>query len=304
MRMRTDKLITIIFSVILGVIGLFTIYILASSFLYDAGIVGGDDEYESLESLLEEEKQPDIDTASVTEETSTPAADSFTAENDAISEQPAEDDTGQPAQTANFHEERQPTPQESQEPEAAQSTQTSTPQNTALEPSSPSLRTSTPAGGGNRRARYESLKKKFNYGTDATGAGWFVHEAWDNPGLGRNALICYVSQNGELNLATQYVGNERIYHNRAQIQIGRNTIPTAEATSDDIQYSSVGGNIKEKVQYRFGNNKAIVEQITSNPQAPVSITLLGEEQVEFTLGNVDKQAILECKEMAELLSYL
>ncbi len=302
MRMRTDKLITIIFSVILGVIGLFTIYILASSFLYDAGIVGGDDEYESLESLLEEEKQPDIDTASVTEETSTPATDSFTAEkNDAISEQPAVDDAGQPTQTANFQEERQPTPQE---PEAAQSAQNSIPQNTALEPSSPSLRTSTPAGGGNRRARYETLKKKFNYGTDATGAGWFVHEAWDNPGLARNALICYVSQNGELNLATQYVGNERIFHNRAQIQIGRNTIPTAEATSDDIQYSSVGGNIKEKAQYRFGNNKTIVEQIANNPQAQVTITLLGEEQIEFTLGNIDKQAILECKEMAALLSYL
>jgi hypothetical protein len=163
---------------------------------------------------------------------------------------------------------------------------------------------STSGSGVNRKARYEQLKKKFNYGTDARGTGWFVHEAWDNPGLSRDALICYVGQGGEINLATQYVGGERLSHDKAQIQVGRNTMTTSEASVGDISYSSIGGNIKERVQYRSGNNKTIVDQIANNTQNSITVTLLGNKQVEFTLDNADKQAIKECKEMAELLSYL
>jgi hypothetical protein len=79
---------------------------------------------------------------------------------------------------------------------------------------------------------------------------------------------------------------------------------TSEASAGDISYSSIGGNIKERVQYRSGNNKTIVDQIANNVQNNITVTLLGNKEVEFTLDNADKQAIKECKEMAELLSYL
>ena len=294
--MRTDKLITIIFSAILGLIGLFTIYILGSSFLYDAGVIGGSENYESLESLIEEESNITQDTAEVSEEDLGSGSQSLSSENEIV---PSQDNESE--ETVKFED----VPEEPQNRKVQEPERTPASRNRELTPPSTTVRTSASSGSvASRKARYEELKKKFNYGTDASGAGWFVHEAWDNPGLMRNALICHVSQNGEISLATQYIGEQRIYHSQAQIQAGRNSMTTVEASENDIDYSSVGGNIKERVQYRAGNNKAILEQIAANMQSNVSVTLLGNDEVEFSLDNTDKQALRECKEMAELLSYL
>ena len=302
MRMRTDKLITIIFSAILGIIGLFTIYIMASSFLYDAGIIGNSDEYVSLKTILEEQQQAKNTDSTAVEEDTLAITPSEVAENDHIATQQNQDEIVEIAPPADIPEKSSTNLQISETKEPVRKPDSD---NNVQPPSStPVASTSAPAGGTNKKARYEQLKKKFNYGTDASGAGWFVHEAWDNPKLSRNALICYVSQNGEISLATQYVGSERILHERAQIQVGRNMITTSEASANDISYSSAGGNIKERVQYRVGNNKAVVDQIANNTQTNITVTLLGNKEVEFALNNTDIQAIKECQEMAELLSFL
>lgn len=294
--MRTDKLITIIFSAILGVIGLFTIYILGSSFLYDVGLIGGNETYESLESLIEEEGNVNKDTSSVRVEDLVAASQASPSENKIMSSQDNESE-----ETGKFED----IPEEPQNQKVQEPVRTPVSKNPVVSSASTTVRTGSSSGGsGSRKARYEQLKDKFNYGTDASGAGWFIHKVWDNPGHMQNALICYISQNGQINLATQYVGAERLSHTQAQIQVGRNTMTTVEASENDIDFSSVGSNIKERVQYRSGNNKVIVDQIAGNMQLNVSVTLLGNDQVEFTLDNTDKQALRECKEMADLLSYL
>ncbi len=298
--MRTDKLITIIFSVILGIIGLFTIYIMGSSFLYDAGIIGDSDEYVSLKTILEEQEQAKSTEDTDVDEDTLSASPSIPSENENIATQEnQQDEAAEVAPPVDIPEE---SPSISQPSEVKEPVRKPVSNNKVVSPSTPTA--STSASAVNKKARYEQLKQKFNYGTDATGAGWFVHEAWDNPGLSRDALICYVSQSGEISLATQYVGAERISHDRAQIQIGRNMMTTSEASANDINYSSAGGDVKERVQYRSGNNKAIVDQIATNLQTNITVTLLGNKEVEFALDNTDKQAIKECKEMAELLSYL
>ena len=90
--MRTDKLITIIFSVILGIIGLFTLYIMGSSFLYDAGIIGNSDEYVSLKTILEEQKQAKTTDSTDVEEDTLSASPSVPSENEDIAAQENQQD--------------------------------------------------------------------------------------------------------------------------------------------------------------------------------------------------------------------
>ena len=300
MRMRTDKLITIIFSVILGIIGLFTLYILGSSFLYDSGVMGGGEGYESMESLLEEDSNVTKDTAEVSEKDLASASQPLPSENEVVPSQ----DTGS-EETIKF--EDVPEEPQNRNVQEFKRNPATVSRNSEVTPASTSVRTSASSGSGiSRKARYEELKKKFNYGTDASGAGWFVHEAWDSPSISHNTLICYISEKGDMYLASHYYGDNSIGHTQIQVMVNGREYVTQQVSinSPDFVDGKDGNNIWETVHYRKSGEKTIIDQIVRNVQMPVSVTLKGDQDVRFVLGIAEKTAMKECSELADLLSYL
>ncbi len=313
-----EKFIAVSFKVLLAIGAVVALYILGSSIVYESGLFGNSKSVPVSFLIGDDKRDPNYKDKSV--KTESPVMFDSLEYNDGVQNQPnataAVPKASQPVQNekteapaARTQPKKTPAAREETAPAKEPAKRTPQPASgqvaTAREPASNETNAIPPVkNASNLRAKFEDLKKRFNYGVDASGVGWYVHKVWDTPELSRNTLICYVNDNGEIYLASHFAGEAPIAHTQARVSAGGNSLTTASVPTSSPNYveQSRGNNVIETVNYRVSKEIPIIDLIADNANKNVQVTLLGNQNVNFVLGENDKEAVKDCKELSGILA--
>jgi hypothetical protein len=156
------------------------------------------------------------------------------------------------------------------------------------------------------RNRLEVLKTKFNYKYDEfNGIGWYTNKNQTAANsFNRKLLKVLVNSSGYAYLEDQYYGDDWIFHTRVKVIINDKIyesadIPTYDENNNEFNGS---GSVWEEISYTTNRDNGIIKAIAESDDSAIKVRFVGRQSIsDFTLANVDRQAIKDAYELSELI---
>jgi hypothetical protein len=153
--------------------------------------------------------------------------------------------------------------------------------------------------------KLEGLKKKFIFEKDEfRNIDWYYHKNWGKHWLNRKGLTASVNSFGDIYLKSNYHATDWLFHTQIQVKIEDEVLESsiAETYSNNHLTEVRGGSIWEANYYTNGRDKRILRKIAENAEKRIKVRFIGSPYYyDITLSKIDKYAIKDCYELAQLL---
>lgn len=157
-----------------------------------------------------------------------------------------------------------------------------------------------------RNRRLEALKRRFVFKRDEIeGSGWYTHRSQtvDNS-WNRTYLKVHVSEHGHAYLASEYTGDDWIFHERVVVRIADRILRSEVIPGySDLNYRhNSGGTVWETLHFTGGKDNGIMAAIAEAGGQAIRVRLEGDQySKDFVLSARDQRAIQEGVELGRLL---
>lgn len=150
----------------------------------------------------------------------------------------------------------------------------------------------------------DSLKTHFVIVEISSGSGFYQHRnQLSDDTYNRTYLYAPVSLDGALSFASQYFGEDWIFHERLIVDVGDRRFETETYPVDSPKNirTSVAGSVWEALEMGTTSN-GVLRAIAENPEARVRVTMVGRQRDHsFDLSRRDKVAIAESVRFSDIL---
>ena len=150
------------------------------------------------------------------------------------------------------------------------------------------------------------LKTKFDYKYDEfEKKGWYTAKSQSAESTSYKTLLrAFVNNSGYIYLASQYHGDDWIFHTKATVKIGDTVYTTEDIPSYDSnneRTNSTGG-VWEEISFIGGKDNGILKAIAESGDLPIKVRLSGDQDLkDFTLSQKDQQAIKDAYQLSDLI---
>lgn len=137
---------------------------------------------------------------------------------------------------------------------------------------------------------------------EGQGGLWYLHQDWTQLPLSRNTLSAQVSENGELTLVSHYTGGEYLAHSQVFVKIGNviyDSTFVPNYTHELVDNTELADQVYEMNSYSSQKDIDIIRHIAMAPNKDIKVLIKGHDDVIFELDENDKQAILDCYQLAQ-----
>lgn len=156
------------------------------------------------------------------------------------------------------------------------------------------------------KARLAELKKSFIYKYDEfNNIGWYTHinQTAENS-YNRRLLKMHVNNRGYGYMASQYYGENWIFHTRVEVKIGDLVLRSEEVPTYDSnnETQNSGYSVWETVSFTNSNDNGILKAISESAENDVKVRFSGDQKIsDFTLTKKDQQSIKDSYELMLLI---
>lgn len=151
------------------------------------------------------------------------------------------------------------------------------------------------------RKQLVELKKKFDYSYDEfEKTSWYRNKSQSASNTYNKKLLkVIVDELGDAYLGSQYVGDDWIFHTRAEVKIGDIIYKTDDYLDPNRKVTN-SGIVLELIGYPKDNG--IIRAIAESGNTPVKVRFTGGDgYYDFTLEKIDQQAIRDAYELSGLI---